>query len=393
MKIATRLAGISVSPTIAVMQEAQRLKRQGVDIIDFGPGEPDFPTPEPIKQCGMEAIRSDFTKYTASSGIVELRQAVADRYNREWGAGFNADNVIICAGAKQAIYNVCMAVFEHGDEVLTPVPYWVTFPEVLKITGARPVDLMTSEQDGFLLSAEAVAQAIGPATRGLIVNTPNNPTGAVMPSGEVQKIAALGRTRGLFLLFDETYEHFTYGGRRHVSLASFVRSPDPFFAIVSSFSKTYSMTGWRIGYVLGNADLIAKIGEFQSHASGNPAAMSQKAALSAITGDPAMVQAMREEYERRREFVLRALAEIPGFACSRPDGAFYVFPNVTACLKSSSIANSQELAQYLLREARVAVVPGSAFGLEGYLRLSYATSMANLREGLSRIREAVVRLQ
>jgi len=393
MKIATRLAGISVSPTIAVMQEAQRLKRQGVDIIDFGPGEPDFPTPEPIKQCGIEAIRADFTKYTASSGILELRQAVADRYNREWGTDFNADNVIICAGAKQAIYNVCMSVFEQGDEVLNPVPYWVTFPEVVRITGARPVDLMTNEQDGFILSAEAVAQAIGSATRGLIVSTPNNPTGAVLPSGEVQRIAALGRKRDLFLVFDETYEHFTYGARKHVSLASFVRSSDQFFAIVGSVSKTYSMTGWRIGYILGNAELISKIGEFQSHASGNPASVSQKAALSAITGDPAIVKAMREEYERRREFVLGAVAEIPGFICCRPDGAFYVFPNITACLKSSGLADSQELTQYLLREARVAVVPGSAFGLDGYLRISYATSMTNLREGLHRIREAVVRLR
>ncbi len=393
MKIATRLAGISVSPTIAVMQEAQRLRRQGVDIIDFGPGEPDFPTPEPIKQCGIEAIRADFTKYTASSGILELRQAVADRYNREWGTDFNADNVIICAGAKQAIYNVCMSVFEQGDEVLNPVPYWVTFPEVVRITGARPVDLMTNEQDGFILSAEAVAQAIGSATRGLIVSTPNNPTGAVLPSGEVQRIAALGRKRDLFLVFDETYEHFTYGARKHVSLASFVRSSDQFFAIVGSVSKTYSMTGWRIGYILGNAELISKIGEFQSHASGNPASVSQKAALSAITGDPAIVKAMREEYERRREFVLGAVAEIPGFICCRPDGAFYVFPNITACLKSSGLADSQELTQYLLREARVAVVPGSAFGLDGYLRISYATSMTNLREGLHRIREAVVRLR
>jgi len=393
MKIATRLAGISVSPTIAVMQEAQRLRRQGVDIIDFGPGEPDFPTPEPIKQCGIEAIRADFTKYTASSGILELRQAVADRYNREWGTDFNADNVIICAGAKQAIYNVCMSVFEQGDEVLNPVPYWVTFPEVVRITGARPVDLMTNEQDGFILSAEAVAQATGSATRGLIVSTPNNPTGAVLPSGEVQRIAALGRKRDLFLVFDETYEHFTYGARKHVSLASFVRSSDQFFAIVGSVSKTYSMTGWRIGYILGNAELISKIGEFQSHASGNPASVSQKAALSAITGDPAIVKAMREEYERRREFVLGAVAEIPGFICCRPDGAFYVFPNITACLKSSGLADSQELTQYLLREARVAVVPGSAFGLDGYLRISYATSMTNLREGLHRIREAVVRLR
>ncbi len=393
MKFATRLAGISASPTIAVMQEAQRLKRQGVDVIDFGPGEPDFPTPELVKQCGIEAIRANFTKYTASSGILELRQAVADKYNREWGAAFTPDNVMLCAGAKQAVYNVCMAVFEQGHEVLNPVPYWVTFPEIVKITGARPVDLLTREEDGFVLKSEAVASALRPATRGLIVNTPNNPTGAVLPADELRNIAELCRARDLFLLSDETYEYFTYGQRRHVSLASFVGPSDPFFAIVGSLSKTYSMTGWRIGYIVGHAELIDKIGEFQSHASGNPSSISQKAALAALRSDPALVAEMRQEYERRREFVVKAVEDIPGFRCPAPDGAFYVFPNVAACLKSSGIPNSQELARYLLQQARVTVVPGSAFGLEGYIRISYATSMDNLREGLSRIKGAVVRLQ
>jgi aspartate aminotransferase len=392
MKIARRLGGISASPTVAVMQEAQRLKQQGVDVIDLGPGEPDFPTPAPIKQAGIEAIRSDFTKYTASSGISELREAVAAKLNREWGADFSAANVIITAGAKHAVYSVCMAVFEEGDEVLNPVPYWVTFPETVRIAGATPMDLPTQEAQGFVLDPGAVEAALGPRTRGLIVNTPNNPSGAVIPADGVRRLVEIGRSHGVFLLFDETYEHFTYGESRHVSLASFVKAADDFFAIVGSTSKTYSMTGWRIGYVVASRDLIDKIGEFQSHASGNPASVSQKAALAALKSDPQLVDAMREEYSRRRAYVLEEVARIPGFSCARPEGAFYVFPNVSACLRDTGPRTSQELAAFLLREARVATVPGSAFGLEGYLRLSYATSMENLREALTRVRTAVTRL-
>jgi aspartate aminotransferase len=392
MKLARRLSSISVSPTIAVMQEAQRLKLQGIDIIDFGPGEPDFPTPAFVKEAGIDSINHDFTRYTASSGIQELRQAVAHKYNREWGTDFSAANVIITAGAKQAVFNVCMAVLDPGDEVLIPVPYWVTFPEVVKLAGARPVELQTNEMEGFVLDPEAVAALVGENTRGLIVTTPNNPTGAVIPGEKMARLAGLGRENGVFLLFDETYEYFTYGPHKHVSLASFVRASDDFFAIVGSMSKTYSMTGWRIGYAVGNRTLIDKIGEFQSHASGNPASISQKAALAALSGDAALVSAMREEYCRRREFVLQILGEIPGFSCNRPDGAFYVFPNVSQYLRSGKIPDSEGFSRYLLREARVATVPGSAFGLEGYIRISYATSMENLKAGLSRIREAVMKL-
>jgi aspartate aminotransferase len=389
MKLARRLSSISASPTITVMQEAQRLKKQGIDIIDFGPGEPDFPTPGPVKQAGVDSINADFTRYTASSGILELRQAVADKYNREWGTDFGSSNVIITAGAKQAIYHACMALFEEGDEVLNPAPYWVTFPEVIKLTGATPVDLHTRDADGFVLDPDDVAAALGTKTRGLIVTTPNNPTGAVIPREKVGQIAELGRKRGIFLLFDETYEYFTYGIHKHASLASFVKASDDFFAVVGSMSKTYSMTGWRVGYVVANKLLIEKIGEFQSHASGNVTSISQKAALAALTVDTKVVKVRQEEYCCRRELVLQALEGIPGFRCNRPDGAFYVFPNVSECLRRLSIANSAEFSRFLLREARVATVPGSAFGLEGYIRISYATSRENLKEGLSRIKQAV----
>lgn len=389
MKFAKRLTAISASPTMAVMQEAQRLRKEGIDVIDFGPGEPDFPTPEPVKQAGVAAIQENFTRYTASAGIQDLRQAVAERFNRQWGTGFTAANVLISCGAKHAIYNICTALFEEGDEVLNPVPYWVTFPEVVKMTGAIPRDVLTPEENGFVLRLEDVEAALTPRVRGLIVNTPNNPTGAVIPGPTVEKLAQLARRRGIFLLFDETYDYFTYGEEPHVSLASFVTPAEHFYAVVGSLSKTYSMTGWRVGFCVAHRDLVAKMDEFQSHQTGNPTSISQKAAVAALQADPEMVEAMKEEYRRRRDFVLRYVKEIPGFSCAQPQGAFYIFPNVQACLQAAGIPNSQEFARFLIQEARVATVPGSAFGLEGYIRISYATSMENLREGLSRIKQAV----
>ncbi len=390
MKLAKRLAGISASPTMAVMQEAQRLKKEGIDIIDLGPGEPDFPTPDPVKLAGIQAIEQNFTKYTASAGIQELRQAVAEKFNSEWGTDFNSSNVLMTCGAKHAIYNVCMALLEDGDEVLIPVPYWVTFPEVVKISGALPRPILTREENGFVLESETVEAELNDHSRAIIINTPNNPTGAVIPGSIIGKLVALARQRGIFLLFDETYDYFTYGDQRHVSLASFVKSSEDFFVIIGSLSKTYAMTGWRMGFCVGHQELIKKMDEFQSHATGNPTSISQKAALTALKSGREMVQKMKEEYQSRLGLVLNLVKEIPGFSCVPPAGAFYVFPNVSECLRLTGIPSSEELAKCLIREARVATVPGSAFGIEGYLRLSYATSIENLKESLSRIKSAVL---
>ena len=389
MKFAKRVSDISASSTMAVAQEARKLRQQGIDIIDFGPGEPDFPTPEPVKRAGISAIEQDFTKYTASGGIPELRQAVADRFNQEWNTDFSSANVLITCGAKHAIFNVCTTLFEEGDEVLIPAPYWVTFPEAVKISGATPRIISTREEDGFVLDLQEAENAMSPRCRGLIVNTPNNPTGAVVPGSTVERIAALTRDRGIFLFFDETYDYFVYGENGHVSLASTVKSSDEFYVIVGSLSKTYSMTGWRIGFCLGNRELISKMDQLQSHQTSNPTSISQKAALVALSSGSEMIQAMKEEYQRRRGFVLDYLEKIPGLSCSRPEGAFYVFPNISGCLRSIGLENSEEFAKFLIQEARVAVVPGSAFGMEGYIRISYATSTENLQEGLSRIRGAV----
>ncbi len=389
VRIAKRLQGISASPTMAVMQEAQTLKKQGIDVIDFGPGEPDFPTPEPVKDAARQAIADNLTKYTAAAGILELRRAVADKYNREWGSRFSEANVVITCGAKHAIYDVCMASFEEGDEVVIPSPYWVTFPEVVKMADATPVDVATRESDGFVLKTAELDSHATSATRGLILNSPNNPTGAVVPEEEMKALAGWCRQRSVLLLSDETYEYFVYEGRRHTSLASTVDPDEDFYAIVGSVSKTYSMTGWRIGYVLAHPMLIKKIAAFQSHQTGNPTSISQWAALAALGSDSEMVEEMRREYSRRRRVVLEGLAEIPGFRCAAPYGAFYAFPNVEEALHATGSPDSESFARFLIQEARVATVPGSAFGIEGYIRLSYATSMENLREGLRRIKEAV----
>ncbi len=389
MKFAKRMASISPSPTMAVMQEAQRLRQKGVDVIDLGVGEPDFPTPQSIKQAGIEAIEGDFTKYTAAAGIQELRQTVADKYNRRWGTDFSAANVVISCGSKHSIYNVCMALFEEGDEVLLPTPYWVTFPEVIKMTGAVPREVVTSEENGFILRAEDLEGKISPETRGIIVNSPSNPTGAVIPGPNIEELVELARSKGLFLLCDEAYDCFTYGEASHVSVASFVKSSDDFFAILGSVSKTYSMTGWRIGFCVSHTELVKKITAFQSHQTGNPTSISQKAALFAFQSDPEEVRAMKEEYQARRDFALSCLKELPGFSCEPPQGAFYLFPNVKKCMREMGISTSVEFAKFLIQEATVATVPGSAFGMEGYIRISYAASMDHLREAFSRIKAAV----
>ncbi len=383
------MANISPSPTMAVMQAAQELKSQGIDVVDLGVGEPDFPTPQSIKQAGIDAIEGDFTKYTAAAGIPELRQEVADRYNRKWGTDFSGANVVVSSGSKHSIYNVCMALFEEGDEVLLPTPYWVTFPEVIKMTGAVPCEVETSQEKGFILQVEDVEKKITSKSKGIVVNTPSNPTGAVIPGPIVEELVDLARSKGLFILFDEAYDCFTYGETSHVSVASFVKSSDDCYAIVSSVSKTYSMTGWRIGFCVGNPDLMKRMTAFQSHQAGNPSSISQKAALYALQSDPRLVQEMKEEYEERRELVLRSLKELPGFSCPPPDGAFYVFPNVADCMERMGFSTSEEFSKFLIQEARVATVPGSAFGMEGYIRISYAASLDQLTEAFSRIKEAL----
>ena len=378
---------------MAVMQEAQSLRREGIDVIDFGPGEPDFATPEVVKQAAIKAIGNNFTKYTAAGGTLELRRAVAEKFNRQVGCagGFSEANVIITCGAKHAIHNLCAVLFEAGDEVLMPAPYWVTFPEVIKMAEARPTEVPTPSEGGFVLDPGLLAEKITAATRAVIINSPNNPTGAVIPESTLKTIGQLARQHNFFVLSDETYEHFVYGDAKFVSMARLFNPDDRLFMVVGSLSKTYAMTGWRVGYCLAHSDLIEKLVQFQSHQTGNPTSISQAAALAALKSDPNLVEEMRTVYAKRRKFVLEEVNQIPGMSCPPPGGAFYIFPNIQAALEKTGIHTSQEFTRFLIREARVAVVPGSAFGQEGYIRISYATSMENLTEGLNRIRAAILR--
>ena len=391
MKFADRLQGIESSLTMQVMLEAQALRSQGVDVIDLGPGQPDFPSPLTAKEAGKSAIESDFTRYTASAGIAELREAIAKSFNRRWDTSFSLENVIVCSGAKHAIFNVCMSVFNPGCEVLIPSPYWVTFPEVVRICGGVPVEVRTEEREHFVINPGSLEAARTERTAGLIMNSPNNPTGAVIPPARVGEIVDWARRRGVFLLSDETYEQFIYDDARHVSIASLLGATGTDFAVVGSFSKSYSMTGWRIGYCVGPARLVQKIDDLQSHQTGNPASISQKAALAVLGDDPSGLESLRREYARRRAFVLERLARIPGFSCVPPGGAFYVFPRISEAMSATGCKNSAEFSRFLLHEARVATVPGSAFGYEEHIRISYAAPRTGLAKGLDRIEEAVRR--
>ncbi len=391
LKLSRRVQNLEISPTTAVMQEANRLKRQGVDVIDFGPGEPDFATPDNVKEAAHRAIRENFTKYTDVAGIVPLKQALVDRYKKDWGAEYQANEIIFCAGGKQALFNLALALFEEGDEVIIPAPYWVTFPEQVRLAGAKPVFLSVPEKERFILRARMLEPIITDRTRAVIVNSPNNPTGAVIPEEEMRRLVDLAQAQNILLISDETYERFSYRTDRAFSAAALWNEARERIIVVSAVSKTYAMTGWRIGYALGPGAIISAAANIQSHATSNPASVSQKAALEAVTGDQSSVERMKTEYRRRRDFAHAELVKISGVRCDLPDGAFYLFPNVSHYL-GSAIADSVALAKYLLNEARVAVVPGSAFGAEGYIRISYATSMELLAEGIRRMGAALERL-
>jgi len=369
------------------MQEAEALKAAGVDIIDFGPGEPDFPTPDIARQAAVEAIQQNFTRYTAVAGIKPLREAIARHLNNRAGGKLDASNIIVTCGAKQAIYNLCGALLGKDDEVLVPRPYWVTFPEAVRLSGAEPRFVDTVMDSGFMPRVSDLEAATGERTRGLIVNYPNNPTGAMLKDVAMDEISAFSRKNKLFLLSDETYDSFYYGAplTEGNSFLSRWRGNLDGLAVVGSFSKTYSMTGWRIGYAVGSPELIDKLSALQSHETGSPASISQKAALAVLDETPGELQERINEYRRRRDLIVDGLNSLPGINCPCPEGAFYVFPEVSGLIKSKGCSGSVALSGELLREARIAVVPGLAFGLEGHLRFSYATSTDSIEKGLDRL--------
>jgi aspartate aminotransferase len=383
MKMARRVSRISVSQTMAVNEKALKLRADGVDIVDFGAGEPDFPTPDNIKAAAQRAIDSNYTRYTSIGGAPDLRKAVVEAHSRDFGTKFDLAECLITAGGKHAIFNAVSALIDEGDEVIIPTPYWVSFADIARYAGGNTVLVPTSEEDGFRLTVKLVERAITPKTKLIIVNSPGNPSGAVVDDSEFIRIAALCRERGVVVLSDECYSHFLYDGRKPFSVASESKLKDT-IVVTGSVSKTYAMTGWRIGYLLAPPPLIAAVQKIQSHSTSNPASISQKAALEALSGPQDSVARMLKAYAERREFVLARLHEIPGVRCAPPGGAFYAYPNIAGTFEKG-IRDSLHFSEQLLERAHVAVVPGSAFGTTDHIRISYATSLEQLEKGLSRM--------
>lgn len=392
IRFSDRVTAMQESPTLAVLNRATALIAQGVDVVDFGPGEPDFATPKPVGEAGKRAIDRGFTKYTNASGTKALREAIAERYNRRWGTRLSLQNVIAGSGGKQELFNLTLALLREGDEVIIPSPYWVSFPDQVAFAGGKPVFARTDPSNHFRPTFDDIQAVASDRTRGVILNSPCNPTGAVIRESDLKRIVEWCAARDAFVVYDETYELFVYAGNEHVSAMKWFSEYPETIVVVNSMSKTFAMTGWRLGYAVGHPDIISALGKIQSHSTSNPSTISQMAAVEALAGVDEDVQRMYEAYCERRAWLVPALEAIPGMCCADPDGAFYVFPDVREYFGRAGITDSQSFANYLLDEARVAVVPGAAFGADEFIRVSYATSMERIREGVARIAEAVSKL-
>jgi aspartate aminotransferase len=391
MTLSSRMSRIAPSPTLRVTAEADRLRRQGIDVVDLGAGEPDFPTPEHIKAAAQRAIESNFTKYTPSAGIMELRQAICDRYRQDYGVEYKPEETIVTAGGKQALYNVAMALFEEGDEVITHAPYWPTIPEQVKLAGATPVLVHTHAEDGFAIHAEPILAAITPRTKAIIINSPCNPTGALITEEQLGVVADAAAERGLWVILDLTYERLVYEPIPHNLPRVLTGRLRDRSVLCSAASKAYAMTGWRAGWTLAPATLIAACNAVQGHSTSNVTSITQKAALAALTGSQAGVIAMLDEYRVRRDKVWEWITADPLFTCVKPQGAFYLFPYAAEALEPAGVKTTAEFAEQLLQEAHVALTAGEGFDAPGYFRISYATSLERLREGVTRIHAFVHR--
>ncbi|OGD32120.1 aspartate aminotransferase [Candidatus Atribacteria bacterium RBG_16_35_8] len=391
MTISDRAKSINPSQTLAMTAQALKMKREGKKVISFAAGEPDFDTPENIQEEAISAIKQGFTHYTVNSGIIELKEAIIGKLKKDNKVEYKTAEIIISNGAKQCLFNALLTVCNPEDEVLLPTPCWVSYTEQIKFAEAVPIFINTYQEDAFKLSAAQVEEKISSKTKLLILNSPNNPTGAVYDVEELKKIAKLLVKHDIYCISDEIYEKLVYDNTKHLSIASLSDEIKEKIITINGVSKSYAMTGWRIGYAAGPEDIISGMGKIQEHSTSNPNSIAQKASVEALNGRQDTIEEMRREFEERRKYMVEKLNQIKGISCLKPSGAFYAFPSVSKILEKGfkcngkRIINSFDLADFILKEAEVAVIPGSAFEAEGYLRLSYAASLEDIKEGLDRI--------
>lgn len=391
MTLSGRMSRIAPSPTLKVIAEADKLRQQGVDLVDLGAGEPDFPTPEHIKAAAHDALNRDFTRYTPSAGIRELREAICARYATDYGVTFAPEETIVTAGAKQALFNAALTLFEDGDEVITHAPYWPTIPEQIKLAGATPVIVQTHADDGFEIHAQPIIDAITRRTRGIVINSPCNPTGALISEAALTAIADVAAKHGIWLVGDFTYEKLVYEKSSENLVRVLTDRLRDRCVICSAASKAYAMTGWRCGWAIAPRQVVTAMNAIQGHSTSNVCSITQKAAVAALQGPQDSVRAMLDEYRTRRDNVWQWLTEDERFTCVKPRGAFYLFPYVADVLGPSGVRTTAEFAEALLAESHVALTAGEGFDAPGFFRISYATSVAQLREGVTRIHEFVRR--
>jgi aspartate aminotransferase len=385
VKLSARIQRIEASATMAVVAEADKLRQQGIDVVDFGAGEPHFPTPAHVKEAAIAAIQGNFSKYTAVGGTAELRDAIVHRHAVDFDSDYRREEVIACVGGKHALFNAISVLVDHGDEVILPVPYWVSFKDIIRYAGGLPVLLATDEEQGFRVTQAMVERLVTPQTKVIVLNSPSNPSGAVISPEDMTGILRMAAEHGIWVISDECYVYLNYTPKRFSVGA--LRDCRERMVIIGSLSKTYAMTGWRLGYALAPAAVVSAMHKLQSQCTSNPTSIVQKAAVAALKGPQECVEQMRLEYIRLRDHVVKGLREIPGITCALPEGAFYAYPNVSSFLGRAGIKSASDIAGKLLREVHVATVPGEGFGTAGHIRVSYATSVAELDRGLQRMRK------
>ncbi len=394
--LSNRARSLRPSPTLAINAKAKSMQAQGIHVISFGAGEPDFDTPQNIKQAAKKAIDDGFTKYTPVGGTDDLKDAIIKKFQRDSGLTYKRSEIMVSCGGKHSFYNLAQAIFDKGDEVVVPAPYWVSYPPMVALADATPVIVETKEKDEFKITPDELKKAVTPKTKALIINSPSNPTGSAYTKKELEKIAEMAISKNFFVISDEIYEKIVYDGFQFTSIASLSEEMKKKTIIVHGVAKTYAMTGWRIGYTAGSEEIISAMNNIQSQSTSNPTSIAQKASVEALIGPQNEVEKMVSAFAQRRDYIVDRLNKIPGVSCYKPVGAFYVFPNFSSyygkAYQGKKIENSTMLADYFLDVAKVAVVPGVEFGADPFERLSYATSMEDIKEGLNRIEEALKKL-